>query len=237
MPTNSLVIVTALIIGIASTSYFFLRDDAVLKPMEATTPSSNSTPSRSSLNTPLDEKRRDQRATPESQRLTLMTEKVAALETRLRDLEATARQQAQAQAAARPDDAEANRSTETATAKKLAEADFGQWLDAVLTTGGFDREATQVTMEHLAGSLRETPDASLADLQCGEQFCRASFAPDNGNPPNMAQVMSASPFINSGFTLTEPDGQVRVYFTQQGQSFRALRREAQEHALSERLPK
>jgi hypothetical protein len=238
MRTNHILIVTAIVIAIASTGagYYFLQDDAVPRPVEATKPVINSTSTLSMRNTPIRDERRDQPANPEPQRLTFMTEKIAALEARLRDLEAAASKQAQDQAVARPDDSEANHDAEKAKAKKLAEADFGQWLDAVLDTGGFDREATRVTMEQMAESLAEAPGANLADMQCGEQFCRASFVPDNGKPPNIAHVMGASPFIGSGFTLTEPDGQVRVYFTQPGQSFSALRREAQESALRELPP-
>jgi hypothetical protein len=41
-------------------------------------------------------------------------------------------------------------------------------------------------------------------------------------------LIGASPFIESGFTLNEPDGGVRVYFTQPGQSLGELRSEARE---------
>jgi hypothetical protein len=238
MQTTHLVTVTAIIMVIASTGagYYLLQGSAVPKPVEAPKPtlSSLSTPNRS--HTPLREERRDQLANPEPQQLTRLTETLAALEARLRDLEAAASKQAQEQAVARQDAAAAHQGTEKTKAKKLAEADFGQWLDAVLGTEGFDRDATRGTMEHMEKSLAEAPEAHLADLQCSAEFCRASFVPEDGHPPNMVQVMGAAPFIESGFTLTEPDGQVRFYFTQSGQSLRELRSEAQESALWDMPP-
>ena len=83
----------------------------------------------------------------------------------------------------------------------------------------------------MATSLAAVPGLNLADLQCGDRFCRASFVSDNGKPPNIAQLIGASPFIESGFTLNEPDGGVRVYFTQPGQSLGELRSEARESTL------
>jgi hypothetical protein len=117
--------------------------------------------------------------------------------------------------------------TEKEKAKNLSEEDFGQWMDDALDTGDFDREETRVTMEQMETSLAEVPGINLADLQCSYLFCRASFVPDNGKPPNISQLMGASPFIESGFTINEPDGGVRVYFTQPGQSLSELRSEAQ----------
>ena len=151
-------------------------------------------------------------------------------------MEATASEQAQDQTVSRPDKPEANNGTEKAKAKKLSEGDFGHWMDKALDTGDFDRDATKSTMEQMATSLAEVPGLNLADMQCGERFCRASFVADNGKPPNISQLIGASPFIDSGFTITEPDGRVRVYFTQPGQSLSELRSEAQESALRDRHP-
>jgi hypothetical protein len=188
-------------------------------------------------NTPLRDERRDQPANPEQQRqLTLMNEKIADLEARLRSMEATASEHAQDQPVSRPDEPEANQGNEKVKAKKLSEDDFGHWLDEALDTGDFDREATRLTMEEMETSLAQVPGINLADLQCGERFCRASFVSENGKPPNISQVIGASPFIESGFTINEPDGRVRVYFTQPGQSLSELRREARENALRDMYP-
>ena len=100
-----------------------------------------------------------------------------------------------------------------------------------MVTGEFDRDATSSTVEQMGASLAQVPGITLTDMQCGGRFCRASFASDNGDRPDLSQLMGASPFIDSGFTLNEPDGRVRVYFTQQGQSLSELHSEAQAQVL------
>jgi hypothetical protein len=203
--------------------------------VEAAKPALSSTASLTGKNTPLRAERRDQPATPEQQ-LTRMHEKIADLEARLRSLEATTSEQATDPTGSRSDEPDADQDAEKAKAKKFAEADFGQWLDDALVTGDFDREATRLTLEQMETSLAEVSGINLADLQCGERFCRASVVSDNGEPPNIAQLIGASPFIESGFTLNEPEGGVRVYFTQPGQSLGELRREARERIFRDRPP-
>jgi hypothetical protein len=234
MRTNPIWTVTAIVIASTGAAYYVVRDNALPRQVEAAKPSTSSTASLTAKHTPRRDEGRDHPANPEQQRLTRMHEKIADLEARLRDLDATACEQAQDQAGSRPNGSEAHTGTEKAKAKKLSEEDFGQWLDAALATGDFDREATRLTMEEMATSLAAVPGINLADLQCGGRFCRASFVPEDSKPPNIVQLFGASPFIESGFTIPEPDGSVRVYFTQAGQSLSELRREAQESALRER---
>jgi hypothetical protein len=237
MRTNPILTVTAIAIASTGAAYYFLRAHPLPRQVEATKPALSSTsPSPNVNNTPLRDERRDQPANPEQQRLTHMNEKLADLEARLRYMEASVHEQAQTQTVSSPDEPEADEDTEKATATKLSEDDFGHWMDEALDTGDFDREATRVTMGQMETSLAQVPGINLADLQCGQRFCRASFVPDNGERPNIAQLLGASPFIDSGFTITEPDGHVRVYFTQPGQSFSELRSEAQESALRDLHP-
>ena len=151
-------------------------------------------------------------------------------------MEATAREQAQNPTVSRPDEPDENKGTEKAKAKKLSEGDFGHWLDVALDTGGFDRDVTRLIMEQMKTNLAEAPGLNLADLQCGARFCRASFVHENGKPPNISQLIGASPFIDSGFTINEPDGRVRVYFTQPGQSLSELRSEAHKSVLEDMPP-
>jgi hypothetical protein len=204
--------------------------------VEATKPSLSATSSPNVKHTPLGDERRDQPPNPEQQRLTLMNQKIADLEARLRYMEATVSEHAQDQPVSRLDEPAANNGTEKVKAKKLSEADFGQWLDEALDTGDFDRDATRLTVEEMETSLAAVPGINLTDLQCGERFCRASFVSENGKPPKITEVIGASPFIESGFTINEPDGGVRVYFTQPGQSLSELRSEAQESALRDMPP-
>jgi hypothetical protein len=236
MRTNPILIVTAIVVASTGAAYYFLRDSALPRQVEAEKPSISSTASLNVQNPPMREERRDQPATPEPQRLTLMNEKIANLEARLRDMEAAASEQAKDPTVSRPDESDANNGTEKAKAKKLSEDDFGHWMDEALATEGFDREATRVTMEQMETSLAEVSGLDLTDMQCGERFCRASFVSDNGKPPKMTKLIGASPFIDSGFTINEPDGRVRVYFTQPGQSLSELRSEAQESVLGDMPP-
>jgi hypothetical protein len=102
--------------------------------------------------------------------------------------------------------------------------------------GDFDRDATKSIMDQMATSRAEVPGLNLAEMQCGERFCRASFVSDNGKTPNVSQLIGASPFIESGFTINEPDGRVKVSFTQPGESLSELRSEAQESILRDTPP-
>jgi hypothetical protein len=228
MRTNPILTVTAIVIASLGAAYYFLPDNASPRQVETAKSSLNSTSSLTVQNPPRREERREQPTNPEQQRLTRMHEKIADLEARLRSLEATTREQATDPTGSRSDEPDADKDAEKAKAKKFSEDDFGQWLDDALDTGDFDRDATRVTREEMATSLAAVPGINLADLQCGDRFCRASFVSDNGEPPNIAQLIGASPFIESGFTLNEPDGGVRVYFTQPGQSLGELRSEARE---------
>jgi hypothetical protein len=234
MRTNPIVIVTVTAIAIAtlSAAYYFLPDDPLPQQVETVKPAISSTSSLNVGNTPIREERRDQAANPEQQRqLALMHDKIAALEARLRDMEASASKHAQNQPISRPDTPDANNGTDKAKPKKLSEGDLGQWMDKILDTGDFDRDTTKSITDQMATSLTEVPGLNLTDLQCGERFCRAGFGADNGKAPNISQLIGASPFIESGFTVTEPDGRVRFYFTQPGESLSDLRSEAQESAL------
>lgn len=236
MRTNPILIVTAIAIASTGAAYYFLRDNALPKQVEVAKPSISSTSSLNVENTPIREERRDQPANPEQQRLTLMNEKIVNLESRLRDMEATAREQAKDPTVSRPDEPGANKGPEKAKAKKLSDEDFAHWMDDALVTRGFDREATRLTMEEMKTSLATVPGLNLADMQCGDRFCRASFVSENGKPPNITEFFGASPFIDSGTTINEPDGSVRVYFTQPGQSLSELHSEAQEVVLGDIPP-
>jgi hypothetical protein len=224
MRTHFILIVTALAFIVAAT--YFPRDTALPSGVEAAKPLLSSAVNVEVSEPPLREERRDDPAPPEQQRFTLLTEKIASLEARLRDMETTASRQAQTQVVARADKQEESNATGKTKTKKLAEADFAHWMDEVLNTEGLDREATRVTGEHMATSLAEAPGLTLADLRCGQRFCRASFATDSGKPPTLQQLVEATPFMGAGTTIPEPDGSVTLYFAPADQSFSELRKEA-----------
>jgi hypothetical protein len=106
-------------------------------------------------------------------------------------------------------------------------------MDAALDAGYVDHNATESVREEAATSLAAVPGINLADLQCSERFCRATFIPDIGERLDISELIGASPCIDSGTIFHEPDGSVRVYFVQPGQSFSELRSEAQEAALGD----
>lgn len=224
-------VLVLVIIGMSVASYFS-HDDTTPPPVKVIQPdpSSSSTPSP---NTSIRDDRRDLPSNLEQQQLRLMSDRVADLEARLRDMEANAHGSLQGQPASLPTEAESDKTAEKTNPKKLSESDLGQWMDNALNTGDFDRNTTKAMVEQMTTSLAEVPGVNLADLQCGERFCRANFTSDDGKAPNIAQVMGASPFIESGFTIAEPDGGVKVYFTQPGESLSDLRSEAQEATLGD----
>ncbi len=231
MRTNLVLAVTAIAIASLGAAYYFLPDPPLPSQGETVTPALSSTSRSNEKNTPIREESHTQPTPQEQRQLALMNEKITSLEAKLRNMEALASKHAQDQTASEPDESEANKDIDKTKAKRLLEDDFGQWLDTALVTGEFDRDATRSTVEQMGASLAQVPGITLTDMQCGERFCRASFASDNGDRPDISQLMGASPFIDSGFTLNEPDGRVRVYFTQQGQSLSELRSEAQEQVL------
>lgn len=233
MQTNPILLVTAISVASLGVAFYFLLDSTSPEQMEAAKPIISSTSTPSMTDPPIRNEHRTQPVNSEQRQVTLLNDRIANLEARLRDMEATTSGHAQDQTVATPDKSEANKDDEKAKTKKLSEGDLGHWMDKALDAGDFDRDTTKSITEQMATSLAEVPGINLADIQCGERFCRASFVSNNGKAPNITQLIGASPFIDSGFTINEPDGRVRVYFTQPGQSLSELRSEAQESALSD----
>ena len=228
MQTNPIVVVFALTITAAT---YYLMRDPTLPSHEETAKPSHSAPARLTVTKPpTSAVRRAHSAPPEQQQMIRMTKQIAALEARLRSLEATTSEPAPPSPVPSQDEPAALEETEPAKTQQLSEEAFGQWMDAALETGDFDREETQLTMEQMETSLAAVPGLNLADLQCSAFFCRANFGSDDGTPPNVLSLFGTSPFIESGFTLPTPDGGVSVYFTQPGQSLSELRSEAQEQS-------
>src|SRR5262245_34239386 len=179
MRTNPILTAAAIALVSTGAAYYLLRDNALPRQLEAAKPSLSSTSSLNVKNTPLRDERLDQPVNPEQQRLTRLNEKIAALEARLQSMEAPVNEQTKDQSASSLDEPEVNADSEKARAKKLSTNDFGQWLDEALDTGDFDREATRSTLEQMETSLAEVPGINLADLQCGQRFCRASVVSEN----------------------------------------------------------
>jgi hypothetical protein len=226
-------ILTVAAIASTGTAYYFLRDNASAKRAEEAKPSIGSASYVDVQDTPIRGGRRDQPANPEQPQLTFLKEKVAALEARLRYIETAASEQPKNEAVSGPDKPVSNNGAEKAKAKKFSEADLGHWMDEALDAGYFDRDATPLAMDQVETSLAKVPGINLADIQCSERFCRATLIPETGKRLNISQLMGVSPFIGSGTTIHEPDGSVRFYFTQPGQSLSELRSEAQKAAFGD----
>lgn len=228
-------ILTVAAIAIASTgmAYYFLRDNASAKRAEEAMPSISSISNLDVQDTPIRDGRGDQPANPEQPRLTLLQEKVAELEARLRYMETAASDQAKNEADLGLDKPVSNNGAEKAKAKKFSEADFSHWMDEALDADYFDRDATKLVMDQAETSLAKVPGINLADMQCSERFCRATLIPENSKPLNVSQLFGASPFMGSGTAIHEPDGSVKVYFTPPGQSISELRSEAQKTTLGD----
>lgn len=233
MRTIPILTATALAIASAGGAYYFLRDKVSAKRAEEARPSISSTSNLDVQDTPIRDGRRNQPANPEQPRITQLNEKVASLEARLRYLETAASEQTKNEAVSRPDKPVSNNGAEEANAKNLSEGDFGHWMDEALDVGYFDRDATTLAIDQVETSLAKVPRINLADMRCSERFCRATLISENNKPVDISQLMGASPFIGSGTTIHEPDGSVKFYFTQPGQSLSELRSEAQEIVLGD----
>jgi len=137
---------------------------------------------------------------------------------------------APAEPTAAPDTAHSLREPrEPAKPARFSEADFGAWMDASLDTDYLDRAATGVASEQAEVSLREVPHVRLAGMQCGERFCRASLEREPGEKADVSPLFGLPPFsfADSGFTIEEPDGSVKLYFTRGNGALSDLRAEAQ----------
>lgn len=114
---------------------------------------------------------------------------------------------------------------------RMSETNLGHWMNETLSAEPYwDLEWTEQAREQTLESLAEVPDVNLEDMQCREDFCRATFADENGEKPAIQELFGEPPFLTEGFTIDEADGRVSVYFTRPGVSLGELRSEALEAA-------
>lgn len=154
-----------------------------------------------------------------------LLEKIALLEARLQKMEAE-------RGAAAPRSIPERRKAADKDAKEkrkaLSETEFGQWMDDSLNLGSYSPDTTRSVMDKAQENLSRIPDVNLTEVQCSERFCRATLVPEDGKVVNLAEVVGGFSFAGSGFTLEDTDGQVKVYFTQPGQTFDDLQKEAEQ---------
>lgn len=159
---------------------------------------------------------RESRATANSGRQADVSGKLAELDTRLRNVESSKDVEA---ATTEADDQKAARD------RKVSEAELASWLDDGLHEG-WDRNRTNLTGAEIEKGLVQTPEIKLEELDCDARVCRASFSQENGERPAAPSLYGLLPFAQEGFTIEEPDGRVKVYFTEKGASLNDLRTQA-----------
>jgi len=129
-----------------------------------------------------------------------------------------------------PDEAEPANDTGNAEPKKVTETELSHWMDDTLTLEEPDKESTRATAKLAEESLAKVPGVYLDDMQCTDGFCRATFANEEGESPEIGDLFGEPLFESEGFTVNQPDGRVVLYFTRAGESLDNLRIEAEETA-------
>jgi hypothetical protein len=227
---RTITVLTAMALILAALAYRFAGEEPASGPPPAATAPAEAA-SGPAVQDKLDQLagalRHYQRTNQEQQ--ARLNKTLADLEARLRAVEAGARERTTAgpDGAGRGEDPAGPKSgSGKPDPLKLAEADFGQWMDETLRVGNFDREATDLAKEQAGKSIAKLPGVSLEDLLCGQRFCRATFAHESGEEPAVQALFGEPPFMTEGFTIHEPDGRVSLYFVRPGESLQNLRGEA-----------
>jgi hypothetical protein len=99
-------------------------------------------------------------------------------------------------------------------------------MDEALRSEDWDKNATNLTTADIEKNLALSPEIKLDELDCNRRVCRAAFSQENGERPAASTLFGLMPFTHEGFTIEEPDGRVKVYFTRSGQTLNGLRGEA-----------
>ena len=240
---RTIVILTVMAITTAVLAYSFVRKDTAAEQPQAVTSQTGAT-SAVEVQGRLDElasalRRFEQTNQEQSQREELqqagLKRILADFDTRLRSVETRAAEQtahAVTSDSAEPgtDTAVLNSGAGKPEPAQISEADFGHWVDETLRVGYFDRDATELATEQAGKSVAKLPGVRLEDMQCGERFCRATFAHENGELPAIQELFGEPPFVTDGFTINEAGGRVSLYFVRPGESLKELRSEARNAA-------
>lgn len=122
---------------------------------------------------------------------------------------------------------------ETVDSEAVSEVDLGHRMDELLRAGYSKQDSTELATEQVLKSLEKTPDVILEAMQCGDSFCRATFAQENGEHPAIDELFGGPPFEGESFTLQDADGRVTLYFTLSGGSLEEFRSEARQAKQAE----
>jgi hypothetical protein len=99
-------------------------------------------------------------------------------------------------------------------------------MESGLDSRDLDRAAKRDVQGQLEAALTRLPGVELEAVDCGDRFCRATFAQDADEPPPVLDLMGVPPFTHEVFTLPETEGRVAVYLIRPGHSLADLRKEA-----------
>jgi len=231
---RTIVILPVMAITTAVLAYNFIREDTAAEQPQAVTSQTGAT-SAVGVQDRLDElasalrhyqqtnQEQLQQANLQQTRLNTM---LADLDTRLRSVETGASEQTTRAVVSDSVEQETDTAVPNSGAgKSESETDLRHWMDEKLRVGNIDRDSTALAIEQADKSIAKVPGINLEDMQCGERFCRATFAHENGEKPDIQGLLGEPPFVNEGFFINEPDGRVSVYFTRPGTSLNELRSE------------
>jgi hypothetical protein len=233
---RTIIIGTVLLIAVGVLGYSLVPDDTASESSQATSPQSGAT-SAVDIHGKLDElasalqsdrqSAQDQWSRIQSQQARLQR-MLADFERRLRTVEATA-------AAPTTDAALSGSATEgmdidagQVETEDVSEVDLSRWMDEILRVEYVKQDSTELATEQVLNSLETMPGVLLDAMQCGESFCRATFAHENGGQPDIDALFGGPPFEGESFTVHDPDGRVTLYFTVSGGSLEAFRSEARQ---------
>lgn len=160
-----------------------------------------------------------------------LTNVLAALAARLQSVEASVSERRVDAAVDSPleqstDTSNLNGHAGQALPENISEKELSRRLDETFRVGTGDAHLTAQATEQATISVGKTPGINLENMQCDQRFCRATFTNTNGREPDIQSLYGEPPFLTEGFTISEPDGRVLLYFTQPGVSLTALRTEA-----------
>ncbi len=125
-----------------------------------------------------------------------------------------------------PDTILSSNDTENPQARKISEADLGHWIDETFDAGHLDWDLTAQASEQATSSLEKLPGVTLENMQCGDRFCRATLANENGKKTDVGELIGEPPFVTDGFTINEPDGRTLIYFAGNDITLEDLRSDA-----------
>jgi len=160
----------------------------------------------------------------QNRRLSAVDDELAAVNERLKSLES-------ARGAEQSENESVGDKSSVGESRPLSNRVLLDWMDKVLTRETSDPNRTAQVEAQIRHILPAAPGVRLEQAECGERFCRATFAQDDGGLPDVMPLFGEGPpFVNYQITSPRDDGRVVVYFTSKDISIETLRAEALQSA-------